>query len=259
MAASYVDYIIGDQTIFSASSAAAYSEKLVKLPHTYQPNDRKRSIADMPFRRQDFELPTEGFVFCCFNDNHKILPEMFDRWMRILKAVEGSALWLLAENAAAMENLRNEAEIRGVDPSRLVFAKRLEPPEHLGRHRLADLFLDTLPYNAHTTASDALWAGLPVLTLTGEAFAGRVAASLLSAIGLPELITRTSHEYESLAVELARNPGRLAGIRDKLEKNRLTTPLFDTLLFTRHIEAAYQAMHDRYRAGLPPDHIVVPA
>jgi predicted O-linked N-acetylglucosamine transferase (SPINDLY family) len=259
MAASYIDYIIGDQTLFAASGTAACSEKLVRLPHSYQPNDRKRSIADTSFGRPDFGLPADGFVFCCFNDNHKILPETFGCWMRILKAVEGSVLWLLAGNATAMGNLRKEAGIRGVDPSRLVFATRMEPPEHLARHHLADLFLDTLPYNAHTTASDALWAGLPVLTRIGEAFAGRVGASLLTAIGLPELIACTSHEYEGLAIELARNPGRLGAIKDKLKKNGSTAPLFDTVLFTKHIEAAYQAMYDRYQAGLPPDHIMVSA
>jgi predicted O-linked N-acetylglucosamine transferase (SPINDLY family) len=259
MGAPYIDYIIGDHTILSDTDRAAYSEKLVKLPHSYQPNDRKRLIADQWFRRDDFGLPAGRLVFCCFNNNHKILPDMFDRWMRILKAVEGGTLWLLAENPAAIENLKKEAAVRGVDPARLVFAERVDPPEHLARHRLADLFLDTLPYNAHTTASDALWAGLPVLTQIGESFAGRVAASLLRAIGLPELVAQTADQYERLAVELASDPAKLAAIKATLESNRLTTPLFDTQLFTGHIEAAYQAMYDRYQAGLPPDHVVVPA
>ena len=178
--------------------------------------------------------------------------------MRILKQVDGSVLWLLADNATAASNLRKETEIKGVHSDRLIFAKRMLPPNHLARHRLADLFLDTLPYNAHTTASDALWAGLPVLTRIGETFAGRVAASLLTAINLPELITTTAQAYEMLAIELATNLEKLAAIKQRLAKNRLTTPLFDTALFTEHIEAAYTAMYERYQADLPPDHIYVP-
>ena len=178
--------------------------------------------------------------------------------MRILKRVEGSVLWLLEGNATAASNLRKEAMATGIDPQRLVFAKRVSMPDHLARHRLADLFLDTLPCNAHTTASDALWAGLPVLTQVGETFAGRVAASLLNAIGLAELSTSTSQTYEDLAIELALSSEKLAHIKQKLADNRLTTPLFDTRLFTRHIEAAYTAMYERYQAGLPPDHIYVP-
>src|SRR5882757_452764 len=258
MAAPYIDYIIGDKTVFAASGPAFYSEKLARLPHSYQPNDRKRPVADSSLRRHDFELADDQFVFCCFNNSYKILPETFGRWMRILQAVEGSVLWLLAETPTAMENLRREAATRGVDPARLVFARRIEPAEHLARHRLADLFLDTLPYNAHTTASDALWAGLPVVTQAGETFASRVAASLLGAVGLPELIAQSPEAYESLAVSLAKNPDRLAALKARLESNRLTAPLFDTGLFARHIEAAYRAMYDRYQSGLPPDHIDVP-
>jgi predicted O-linked N-acetylglucosamine transferase (SPINDLY family) len=202
-------------------------------------------------------LPAAAFVFCCFNNNYKILPDVFDSWMAILGEVEDSVLWLLEDNARSAENLRKEAAARGVDPKRIVFAKRAPLADHLARHRLADLFLDTLPYNAHTTASDALWAGLPVLTCTGETFAGRVATSLLNAIGLPELVTRTREDYERLAIELARQPDKLASIKEKLAGNRLTTPLFDTQLFTRHIESAYRAMDERYQAGLPPDHLRV--
>ena len=207
------------------------------------------------FDRAEFGLPPDGFVFCSFNNNYKIAPDVFDGWMRILKRVDGSVLWLLEDNGAVAINLRKEAARRDVNPGRLFFAKRVAPAEHLARHRLADLFLDTLPYNAHTTASDALWAGLPVLTCIGEAFAGRVAASLLNAIGLPELITTTPQEYEALAIELASHPAKLADIKRKLANNRLTTPLFDTRLFTKHIEAAYTAMYERYQADLPPDHI----
>ena len=196
-------------------------------------------------------------VFCCFNNSYKILPATFACWTRILRAVEGSVLWLLADNQTTMQNLRKEAEARQVDPSRLIFSERIRPAEHLARHRLADLFLDTLPYNAHTTASDALWAGLPVLTQCGRTFAGRVAASLLSAVGLPELITQTSDDYEELAIQLATNPDQLARIKTTLAKNRAAAPLFDTILFARHIEAAYRTMYDRHQAGLAPDHISI--
>lgn len=185
------------------------------------------------------------------------MPSVFNSWMRILKRVDGSVLWLLSENQTAMENLWKETTRRGIDPVRLVFANRMEPADHLARHRLADLFLDTLPYNAHTTASDALWVGLPILTQIGNTFAGRVAASLLNAIGLPELITDSIEEYETLAIELALNSEKYKAIKEKLSKNRLTTPLFDTPLYTLHLEAAYKAMYRRHKAGLPPDHIEI--
>jgi predicted O-linked N-acetylglucosamine transferase (SPINDLY family) len=177
--------------------------------------------------------------------------------MQILSAVKNSVLWLFEDNPTAAVNLREEASNRNIDPNRIVFAKRMSHEKHLARYRLGDLFLDTLPYNAHTTASDALWTGLPVLTCMGNSFAGRVAASLLTNIGLPELITRSLQEYESLAIELATNPDKLTQIKTKLAENRLTTPLFDTPLFTKHIEAAYQAVYDRYQSGLQPDHIYV--
>jgi len=257
MGADYMDYIIADQTLIPVHSQPFYSEKVAYLPHSYQVNDRKRSIADTQFTRQELGLPDQGFVFCCFNNNFKILPASFDGWMRILKAVKGSILWLFEDNPWAIQNLKKEAQKRGIDANRLVFAERIPLAEHLARHRLADLFLDTFPYNAHTTASDALWAGLPLVTLIGESFASRVAASLLSAIGLPELITKTQAEYEALAIELAIDPMKLLGIKEKLATNRLTTPLFDTPLFTKDIEAAYIEMHERYHAGLEPDHIAI--
>jgi len=259
MGASYIDYIIGDKTLFTLANAAVYSEKLVQLPDSYWPNDRKLQISTKAFTRQEAGLPDGKFVFCCFNNSYKISPHTFGCWMRILKCVEGSALWLLAENQTAIANLKKEAESRSIDPARLVFANRVQLSDHLARHRLADLFLDTLPYNAHTTASDALWAGLPVLTQIGNAFAGRVAASLLNAIGLPELITHSREEYEALAIELALNGEKLKAIKEKLARNRLTTQLFDTSLYTKHLEAAYEAMYQRYKAGLPPDHIEINA
>ncbi len=191
-------------------------------------------------------------MFCCFNNSFKILPETFDGWMRILNAVEGGVLWLLEGNETAAANLRKEAEARGIDGHRLIFAKRMPVDEHLARYKQADLFVDTLPYNAHTTASDALRVGLPVLTRMGHSFAGRVAASLLKVVGLPEMITSSQEQYEATAIELARNPDKLRELKTKLEANRATTPLFDSGLSARHIEAAYEAMVARQQAGLPP-------
>jgi protein O-GlcNAc transferase len=260
MGASYIDYIIADSNVIPQSQQKNYSEKIAFLPGSYMPHDDlQRAISTKSFDRAEFGLPEGAFVFCCFNNAFKLNPRTFEVWMAILKKVDGSVLWLSEINATAVGNLRNEAVRAGIDPARLIFAKRLSSSaEHLARHRLADLFLDTLPYNAHTTASDALWTGLPVLTQIGEAFAGRVAASLLNALGLPELITSTQHEYAELAIELATNSERLATVQKKLWQNRLTTGLFDTRLFTRHIEAAYIAMYERYQAGLHPDNVYVP-
>lgn len=257
MGADYIDYIIADRTLIPLESQSCYSEKVVYLPNSYQVNDRKRLISDRQFTRQELGLPENGFIFCCFNNNYKILPATFEGWMRILKAVEGSVLWLFQDNAWAVDNLKKEAEKQGIAPDRLVFAERLPLPEHLARHCKADLFLDTAPYNAHTTTSDALWAGLPVLTLMGESFASRVAASLLNAIGLSELITSTQEEYETLAIELALNPKKLTDTKLKLANNCLTAPLFNTPLFTKNLEAAYIKMMEQYQADLQPDHIAI--
>jgi predicted O-linked N-acetylglucosamine transferase (SPINDLY family) len=250
-----MDYLIADHTLIPPESQAYYSEKIAYLPNTYQVNDRARAISSRRFSKQELGLPEKGFVFCCFNNNFKITPSMLDTWVRILNAVQGSVLWLFEDNEAAGRNLREQATLRGLDPSRLVFAPRMSLPDHLARHKAADLFLDTLPYNAHTTASDALWADLPVLTCMGESFASRVAASLLNAIGLPELVTEKQADYETLAIELATNPAKLKAIQEKLELNRLTTPLFDTALFTKHIEATYSQFCERYQADLAPKHI----
>jgi protein O-GlcNAc transferase len=258
MGADYIDYLIADHTLVPTSSQPYYEEKIIYLPNSYQANDRTRAISDKVFRRADCKLPEDRFVFCCFNGAFKILPDVFDRWMRILSQVDGSVLWLLEDNETAASNLKKEAVKRGINAERLVFAARTSLADHLARHRLADLFLDTLPCNAHTTASDALWAGLPVLTQIGASFAGRVAASLLNAIGVPELITATPKAYEELAVELAVNPEKLSAIKSKLASNRLTTPLFDTQRFTKHIEAAYTAIYERHQANLPPNNIDVP-
>jgi len=257
MGAPYIDYIIADSVIIPPESRQHYSEKVVAMPESYQVNDRQRVIADTQFSREELGLPGTGFVFCCFNNNFKITPATFDIWMRVLKAVDGSVLWLFAESPKSAERLRGEAQKRGVPPERLVFANRVPLADHLARHRAADLFIDTLPYNAHTTGSDALWAGLPVLTLMGESFAARVAASLLNAVHLPELVTTTPAQYEALAIELATHPEKLAGIKRKLAENRLVAPLFDTARFARHIEAAYTIMMERYWADMPPDHIQI--
>jgi predicted O-linked N-acetylglucosamine transferase (SPINDLY family) len=203
-------------------------------------------------------LPDDGFIFCCFNNSYKIAPEVFDVWMRLLDRVDSSVLWLIEDNAAAAHNLRREANRRGIEPERLVFAPRVSPAEHLARHRLADLFVDTLPYNAHTTASDALWAGVPLLTCLGSTFPGRVAASLLQAVGLPELITHSLGDYEALALRLALEPGLLSSLKARLAQNRNTSPLFDTKRFARHVEAAYMTMWERHRRGEPPMRFAVP-
>ncbi len=257
MGAPYIDYLIADSTLIPEASRKYYAEKIIYLPDSYQVNDAKRATVHKIFTREALGLPDSGFVFCCFNNNFKIMPQTFDSWMRILRQVDGSVLWLFEDNVTALANLRNQAEKRGVKAQRLIFAKRLSQSEHLARHCNADLFLDTLPYNAHTTASDALWAGLPVLTCIGESFASRVAASLLNAINLPELITSNQQEFETLAIALATNPARLEQLRQKLENNRLVTPLFDTRSFTRHLEDAYLQMVDRYQLDLPPEHIHV--
>ena len=252
MGTEFIDYIIADKVVAPFEHQQFYTERIVHLPDCYQVNDSKRKIAERARTRQEMGLPEHAFVFCCFNNNWKITPAIFDIWMRLLHQVEGSVLWLLWDNESAERNLRKEAQQRGIDPSRLVFAGRLALDEHLARHRLADLFLDTLPYNGHTTASDALWVGLPVLTCKGEAFAGRVAASLLHAIGIPELITCNLEGYQTLALKLARNPTLLAEIKAKLVRHRNTDPLFNTDRFARHIEAAYTTMWEIWQRGEVP-------
>jgi protein O-GlcNAc transferase len=250
--ADYMDYVIADPIILPFDQQPFFTEKIVHLPDCYQVNDSKRAIsARTPTRGQE-GLPAQGLVFCCFNNSYKINPPVFDVWMRLLRSVEGSVLWLLRSSQPAEENLRKEAAARGVDPARLLFAERTRLQDHLARHRLADLFLDTLPYNAHTTASDALWTGLPLVTCRGRSFAGRVAASLLHAAGLPELVTNNLEEYEALALRLATEPSLLAGFRDRLRQNRLTCPLFDTDRFRRHLEAAYTRMWEIRQRGERP-------
>ena len=252
LGAAFMDYIVADRFLVPEELAAFYSERLVYLPDTYLVNDSKRPIAECTPSRAALSLPEDAFVFCCFNLTAKITPEIFSVWMRLLAQVPGSVLWLLEDNPSARRNLEREAKARGVDASRLVFAPRMRTDLHLARQCRADLFLDTLPYNAHTTASDALWAGLPVLTCPGRTFAGRVAGSLLRAVGLPELIARDMEEYESLALVLARDRAKLEQLRAKLAQNRESAPLFDTDRFRRHIEAAYATMHEIALRGEEP-------
>lgn len=251
------DYIIADEVTIPPENQAFFTEKIIYLPDSYQVNDDQKEISSRAFSKEELGLPSDKFIFCCFNNNFKITPEIFSIWMNILKKVEDSVLWLFEDNALIKNNLIKEAEARGVAGARIVFAKRVEQKDHLARHRMADLFLDTLPYNAHTTASDALWAGLPVITIMGESFPARVAASLLHAVGLPELITHSPEQYESLAIKLATNIAELKKIKAKLEANRLQMPLFDTTLFCRNLEAAYSKAYNCRLSDLPPDHIFV--
>ena len=259
MGADYMDYLIADATVVPEALERYYAEKIIRLPHSFLPNDSTRAIASKVHSREELELPANGFVFCCFNNGYKITPDVFVSWMRILTRVPDSVLWLSQSNETATQNLRREAVRRGVAAERLIFARRIDSAaEHLARHRAAGLFLDTRPYNAHATAMNALWAGLPVLTLPGEGFPSRVAASLLKSIQLPELIATSTANYEDLAVHIAGNPRFLADIKEKLARNRMESPLFDTRRFVRYLEAGYASIIDRLDRGLPPEHIHVP-
>ena len=255
-----IDYMIADRTVLTESDRAIYDKAVVTLPNSYITYDTKSEISTHTPNRNQEGLPDSGFVFCCFNHTFKITPDVFDEWMRILHGVEGSVLWLASTNDVAKENLRSRAASAGIAPDRLRFAAFCpERSDHLARHRLADLFLDTLPFNAHTTALDALWAGTPVLTRLGSSFCGRVAASLLRALDLPELITNSAEEYKSRAIELALAPDKLLAIRTKLEQTSRSRPPFDGAAHASHLEAAYQMIYERYRQGLRPAHIDVSA
>lgn len=253
MGAKYIDYIIGDSHIIPPEDDRHYQEKVVRMPDSYQVNDSKRLIANYTPTRAELQLPEDAFVFCCFNNHYKITAEVFAVWMRLLTQVPGSVLWLLGSNPEAESNLRQSAQNLGVEPERLVFAARMGLPEHLARHRQADLFLDNVPVNAHTGTSDALWAGLPVLTITGQAFAGRVAGSLLKAMDMPELICANLAEYEQKALKLATDRALLAAMKAKLAAHKTQAPLFDTLRFCQHLEAAYRKMYERQQNGLLPE------
>ena len=251
--ADFIDYIVADSTVLPRESEAYYTEAPLRLPHCFMPNTRSHPTPNPALTRADFGLPEYGTVFCSFNASYKIAPSMFGRWMNILHQVSGSVLWLSLPNPVARKNLSREAEQQGIDPSRLIFADKLPAVEdHLARYRVADLFLDALPYNAHATTSDALWAGCPVLTCLGQGFQSRVAGSLLSAIGLDELITDNLDEYETVAVALGSHPERLQALRQELEQRRETAPLFDTERYVRHLEAGFEAIRQRHQEGLPP-------
>ena len=254
-----IDYILADRHVAPPGSEGEFSECVVRLPDTFQPNDSQRAISPAAPTRASQGLPENGFVFCCHNDTYKVLPGMFDIWMRLLAQVPGSVLWLVCNDEDARANLREQAARRGIDGGRLVFAGRCAYGDYLARYRLADLFLDTLPFNAGTTASDALWAGLPVLTQTGRSFAGRMAASLLHAVGLPELVTQTADEYEALALRLATHAQELAALRQRLNQQGRASALFDTARLTRHLEQALLTMCQRQQQGLPPQGFDVPA
>lgn len=256
LGADYIDYIIADACVIPEQHKKYYVEKVAYLPNCYQVNDSKRVISDTAMTRAEMGLPDDAFVFCCFNNNYKITPHVFDVWMRILQKTPDSVLWLLADNVAARNNLQKEALARGIDPKRLIFAPRVESAVHFKRHRLADLFLDTWPYNAHTTASDALWAGLPVLTVLGETFPGRVAASLLTTLGVPELISASLVDYEERAIALTKDAKELASLKEKLTQGLSTSPLFNAPLFAQHLEKIYTMMMQRQAQGLTPEHIV---
>jgi len=239
---SFIDYVIADEVVIPTEDARFFSERPVHLPVSYYVHDLKRPPVEAPRSRSAYGLPEQAFVYCCFNNCSKLTPDVFAIWMRLLRSVEGSVLWLLADNASFVRNFRKRAQESGVDPERLVFAERAELREYLSRQRRADLALDTFYYNGHTTTSDALWAGLPVVTMKGATFAGRVAASLLQAIGLPDLVAHTAEEYEDLAFRVATEKGLLDSIKQRLIRNRATSTLFDTAAFAKNLETAYRTM-----------------
>lgn len=255
--APFIDYLVADSVLIPPEQASFYTEKIAYLPGCYQVNDSKRKISERIFTRRELGLPDSGFVFCSFNNNFKITPDLFDVWMRLLNRVEGSVLWLFQDNLVAAENLRKEALARGVASDRLIFAERMPLAEHLSRHRCADLFLDTWYCNAHTTASDALWAGLPIVSKLGNTFAGRIASSLLTAMDCVELIVESTQAYEELAYDLAKNPDKLNSLRLKIQKNRQISSLFDTTRFTRCLESAFERMVSKHRQGLLPDQFYI--
>jgi len=256
MGSDYYDYIIVGKGMIPKKNQKYYAEKIVYLP-SYQVNDSTESPPEVMLTRKDLGLPEKGFVFCCFNNTYKITPTVFDSWARILQRVKDSVMMIYVSNNLAKENLLKEIVLRGIDPERLIFGQKLSRPAYLDRYRVVDLFLDTHPYNAGTTASDALRMGLPILTLNGNSFNSREAASILNSVKLPELITDTQEEYESLAIELATNPIKFKNIKDKLNNNLSTAPLFDTPQFTRNLESAYKTMYEKHHSGMKPEHIYV--
>jgi predicted O-linked N-acetylglucosamine transferase (SPINDLY family) len=256
MGAEFMDYIVADEILIPVDQQDNYTEKIIYLP-CYQPNDRKRVISSKEICRADFGLKEDGFVFCCFNNTYKISPNIFDSWMRILTATENSQLWLIDNGEATCLNLRKEAHARGVNPDRLIFAKNIPIPEYLARFKLADLFLDTYPYNAGTVGSDALRMGLPLLTLCGNSFSSRMAASLLHAVNLDELITHSKDDYEFLAVSMYKDRVKYSSIKTKLRESLPQSKLFDIERFTRSIETAFEDIYEHYQAGESPRHFII--
>jgi predicted O-linked N-acetylglucosamine transferase (SPINDLY family) len=250
-----MDYIVADDCVLPVSSQNFYCEKVLYMPDTYQPNDKSRKMSDRVYTRNELGLPDDGFVYCCFNNNYKITPQIFESWMRILNKVKGSVLWLLEDNPSASRNLKASAKVLGVDPDRLIFAKRVRFEDHLSRHSCADLFLDTLPYNAHTTASDALWAGLPVLTIKGNTFPGRVASSLLESLNLNELVVNSFDDYESKAVKLASDKEMYSRVRSQLKSNIESGPLFNADLYAVNFENILLKIYQQHVNKLPPIHM----
>jgi predicted O-linked N-acetylglucosamine transferase (SPINDLY family) len=258
MGATHIDYVLADGIVAPRDSRSDFDEAVVHLPGCFMPTDSVRRIAHHAPTRAEAGLPAEGFVFCSFNNSYKFSPDMFALWMRLLKAIPSSVLWLSYTNDTAARNLEREAEASGVPRERLAFAPFIaSSADHLARLSLADLFLDTRPYNAHSSAADALWAGVPVLTSPGSTFAGRVAASLVHAAGLPEMVADSLESYEALALELAQSPAMLEHLKARLKRGRRSQPLFDTARFTRNLESAYLTMWDRYQKGEPPAHFAV--
>ena len=249
LGANFIDYIIADKVVIPNEFRSSYSESVIYMPHTYQPTDNTRSLSGRYKSRSDCQLPSDSFVLCCFNVTRKISLKEFSIWMKILNENPKTVLWLLKSSDLGVSNLIKEAKGFGVDADRLIFAERVNQYDHLDRHRFADLFLDNFTYNAHTTASDALWAGVPIVTKIGKQFSARVAASLLTAIELPELITRTDIEYEELILKIVHDNNYLLSLRAKLEQHKLTTRLFDTQLYTKNFEIALKKVHDSYISG----------
>jgi len=257
MGADYFDYIIADPILIPKNQKQFYSEKIIYMPHSYQPNDNKLEVPELNTSRSDHGLPEKGIVFCCFNQNYKIGINEFNIWMKVLKKIDKSVLWLIESNKWARQNIFKQAELNNVSSSQIIFAKKLSHPKHLERHKHADLFLDTFNYNAHTTASDALWAGLPVITKQGNQFAARVASSLLSALDLNELVTQTEYEYEKMIIDYASQPIKLKEIREKININKNSKPLFDTLQYTRDFELGLSKAHELFLNGERPRDIVI--
>ena len=252
-----MDYIVADSIVIPKDGVQHFSEKVIYMPNCYQVNISNRSVSNITKSKSELGLPENAFIFCCFNNTYKITQKVFYSWMRILKEVDNSVLWLFEKDTNTITNLITEAKKKGISKNRLLFASQVDVEDHLNRIKYADLFLDTLPYNAHTTASDAIRMGVPVITKIGNSFAGRVAASLLSSINMPELITNTREDYELLAIDLASNPKKLKAVREKLKHNLITSTLFNAEVFTRDLELGYKESYERYHKDLGPDHIEV--